>query len=224
MFTGIIQRTGKLAARMRSSGGWRLRVEHAPWEQPLETGESVAVQGACLTGTACHEGGVDADLLDETHECTTLGRLPLGARVNLERALRLGDRLGGHIVSGHVDESGRVAAIEARGRDFALTVSCSPALARMTIFKGSIAIDGISLTVSELRDQTIGVLVIPHTWAFTSLGDRKVGDPVNLEADVLGKHVARLLGREREGAEPFTKEDTAIDMRLLERSGFMDVG
>lgn len=178
----------------------------------LALGESVAVQGACLTVTSVGDGCFTADLLDETLRRTTLQRLVQGARVNLERALALGDRLGGHIVSGHVDECGTLAGIEERGRDLAWRMSCSKELARQTVMKGSVAIDGVSLTVSGLGDDWFEVNLIPHTLKETSLGDRRVHDAVNLEGDLLGKYVARLLGKEAR---------CGVTEKLLAENGFL---
>jgi riboflavin synthase len=194
MFTGLIQRLGRLTALTRQGGGWSLAISHEAWSERLVVGESVAVQGACLTVTTVRSDGFAADVLDETLVRTALGRLQPGAAVNLERALRLADRLGGHLVSGHVDECGRLAAIRPRGRDRVLRVSCSAGLCRQTVMKGSIAIDGVSLTVSGLGDDWIEANVIPHTWDATSLSARQPGEQVNLEGDLIGKYVARLLG------------------------------
>lgn len=196
MFTGIIQQIGRLAAiRRASAGGWSLEISHAEWEDgPLALGESVAVQGVCLTVRPLGPGRFAADLLDETIDRTAFRSLPPRAAVNLERALRPCDRLGGHFVAGHVDETGRIEAIGQRGRDKVFRVSCSPRLARQTVLKGSIAIDGTSLTVSALGDDFLEVNLIPHTLAATSLRDRAPGDAVNLESDILGKYVERLLG------------------------------
>ncbi len=195
MFTGLIQQVGKLNSIAQVAGGWSLTIAHAPWPaEPLVMGESVAVQGACLTVARFDTQTFTADLLDETMTRTSLGGLRAGAAVNLERALRLSDRLGGHIVTGHVDEAGRIEAIEPRGRDWRVRVRVSPAAARQIVMKGSIALDGISLTVAALGDDWFEVHIIPHTWQATSLPERQVGDRVNIETDILGKHVARLLG------------------------------
>jgi riboflavin synthase len=196
MFTGLVQKVGVLKRLERSGDGWSLTVAHAPWPNALVPGESVAVQGACLTVTSAGDGVFMADLLDETLRRTALSRFGEGTRLNLERALAMGDRLGGHIVGGHVDECGVLNGIENRGRDFAWRVACSPALARQTVMKGSVAIDGVSLTVSGLGDDWLEVNLIPHTLNETSLRDRRPGDEVNLEGDILGKYVARLLGQE----------------------------
>lgn len=212
MFTGLVQKVGVLGRLARAQGGWSLSVAHEPWPEALVLGESIAVQGACLTVTSFGSGVFTADLLDETLQRTAIRNLHEGSRLNLERALALGERLGGHIVSGHVDETGTLLSIEDRGRDIAMRVSCSDELSRQTVMKGSVAIDGVSLTVSGLSDNWIEVNLIPHTLAATSLIDRKVGDAVNLEGDILGKYVARLLGRE---CRPSVTE------QFLEENGFL---
>ena len=218
MFTGLIQQAGRLQGLARAGGGWRLAVRCRPWTEPLVIGESMAVQGACLTLVEVAPDGFVADLLDETLSRTALRHLQPGARVNLERALRLGDRLGGHLVSGHVDETGRVADIARHGRDIGLTVTCSRSLARLTVLKGSLAIDGVSLTVAGLGRESVSVEIIPHTWAVTSLGERRPGDPVNLEADLIGKHVARLL----EGDVTAHAQAHPLSEDLLRQSGFLE--
>jgi len=212
MFTGLVQKVGVLKRLARAGDGWSLTLAHAPWPDTLALGESVAVQGACLTVTSAGEGVFTADLLDETLRCTALSQLGEGTRVNLERALALGGRLGGHLVSGHVDECGTLAAVEDRGRDIAWRVTCSAELARQTVLKGSVTIDGVSLTVSGLGDDWVEVNLIPHTLHETSLCDRRVGDRVNLEGDLLGKYVARLLGREARGG---------VTEQMLAENGFL---
>jgi riboflavin synthase len=198
---------------LRSHGGWTLTVAHEAWEDSLVLGESVAVQGACLTVTTFGSGWFTADILDETLQRTALRISREGARLNLERALALGDRLGGHIVSGHIDETGTLVSIEDRGRDLAWRIQCSRTLSRQTVMKGSIAIDGVSLTVSGLADEHVEVNLIPHTLEVTSLCDRKPGDALNLEGDILGKYVARLLGRDTSSA--------SITEAMLRENGFL---
>ena len=213
MFTGIIQTLGILRSRTRINDSWSLAISCEPWPEPLQPGESVAVQGVCLTVTKTRENGhscpfsaretdrnvrsplggdFSVDLLDETLARTALAKLPDGATLNLERALRFSDRLGGHIVSGHVDETGRIASIQTSGRNHILRVACSPAFARQSIPKGSIALDGISLTLSALGDDWFEVQIIPHTWQHTSLHARRVGDPVNLESDLIAKYLQKF--------------------------------
>ncbi len=194
MFTGLVGKTGVIRKLDRHSGGWRLEIVCGTMaDDPVVLGESIAVQGVCLTVAEMDADGFTADLLDETLRRSALGRLGAGSRVNLERALKLGDRLGGHIVSGHVDETGAVASIREVGRDYELTVACTKDFARQCVMKGSVAIDGVSLTITGLTDDSVAVNIIPHTWRETSLGERKKGDLVNLEADVIGKYVARFM-------------------------------
>lgn len=194
MFTGLVEKTGSLKKIERRSGGWRLAIESDPLEGgPFVIGESIAVQGVCLTVTESRQCEFTADLLDETMRRTALGKLKVGARVNLERALCFGDRLGGHIVTGHVDETGAVAHISKVGRDYDLSIACSKDFARQCVMKGSVAIQGVSLTITEVTDDSVSVNIIPHTWQVTSLSDLKVSDSVNLESDIIGKYVARYM-------------------------------
>ena len=194
MFTGLVEKTGSIRKLFRHGGGWRLEVVCPPWEgEPIVLGESIAVQGVCLTVAEAAPDGFTADLLDETLRRSALGRLGPGARVNLERALRLGDRLGGHLVSGHVDETGVLVSVRDAGRDFELTVACTRSFARQCVVKGSVALDGVSLTITGLTDDSLSVNISPHTWKATSLGERKKGDLINLESDVIGKYVARYM-------------------------------
>lgn len=173
----------------------RLVIHHAPWDASLFVGESVAVQGGCLTVTTLRAGEFTCDVLHETLEKTTLGALSLGAPLNLERALRADERLGGHIVTGHIDGQGKVAALEQKGADWILEVACSPELLAGIVPKGSIAINGVSLTVAALRSKSFTVHLIPHTWSHTSLHALKTGHSVNLETDLIGKYVQRYLAR-----------------------------
>lgn len=211
MFTGLVQKTGRLERLARNGEGWSISIASAPWPSPLAVGESVAVQGACLTVASVSPSGFSADLLDETLRLTALSGLRTGALLNLERALALGDRLGGHIVTGHVDEAGTIVELAPEGRDLRVGVACSTAFSSLTVLKGSIALDGVSLTVTAVREGYVGVAVIPHTRAVTSLSERRVGDRVNLEGDILGKYVARCLGR---------SSGAGITETLLRENGF----
>ena len=194
MFTGLVQKKGFFRGLKRGDGGAVMEIGCVPWENdPLVPGESVAVQGACLTVVGVSSGGFTADVLQETLDCTNLGSLKSKAPLNLERALRLSDRLGGHIVSGHVDGVGVIASIAKVGRDYCLRVACRREEARYVVGKGSIAIDGISLTVSAVPTPLeFEVCIIPTTWHETSLGARAVGDDVNLETDIIGRYIERL--------------------------------
>ena len=194
MFTGLIQKVGTVK-RVSRGAGLVLEIGFEPWTRPLEEGESVAVNGVCLTVVHCDVTRFTADVLRETESRTGLAELVPGAKVNLERALRAGDAMGGHLVQGHVDGRGAVIAKEPRGRDFQLRVRCGRVLAAQSVLKGSIAIDGVSLTISALGDDWLGVDLIPTTARETTLGAKKVGDFVNLEGDVVGKYVAKSMSR-----------------------------
>lgn len=191
MFTGLVQRIGTVKRVSRGAGLVLEVCADRPWAKPLEEGESVAVNGVCLTVVRCDGSRFTADILAETESLTGLAELLPGAKVNLERALRAGDAIGGHIVQGHVDGRGRVRARVPRGRDFRLQIECGRVLAAQSILKGSVAVDGVSLTISALGDDWLCVDLIPTTAAETTLGGRRPGDMVNLEVDVLGKHAAR---------------------------------
>ena len=193
MFTGLIQRVGTVKRVSRGAGLVLEIAADAPWAKPLEAGESVAVNGVCLTVVKCEGSRFTADVLRETESRTGLGELVPGAKVNLERALRAGDAMGGHIVQGHVDCRGAISAKVPKGRDFQLRVKCGRVLAAQSVLKGSITIDGVSLTISALGDDWLGVDLIPTTAKDTTLGSKKVGDMVNLEGDIMGKYVAKNM-------------------------------
>lgn len=195
MFTGLIQKIGTVR-RVSRGTGLVLEFAFAPWTRPLEEGESVAVNGVCLTVVRCDATRFTADVLRETESRTGLASLVPGAKVNLERALRAGDAMGGHLVQGHVDSRGTIIAKEPKGRDFQLRVRCGRVLAAQSVLKGSVAIDGVSLTISAIGDDWLGVDLIPTTAQETTLGAKKVGDEVNLEGDIVGKYVAKNMVRE----------------------------
>ena len=193
MFTGLIQRIGTVKRVSRGAGLVLEIAADEPWAKPLEAGESVAVNGVCLTVVKCEGSRFTADVLRETESRTGLCDLAPGAKVNLERALRAGDAMGGHIVQGHVDCRGAISAKVPKGRDFQLRVKCGRVLAAQSVLKGSITIDGVSLTISALGDDWLGVDLIPTTAKDTTLGSKKVGDMVNLEGDIMGKYVAKNM-------------------------------
>lgn len=193
MFTGIV-RTGRIESIVMQGDAGRIKVTpDRAWEQPIELGDSIAVNGACLTVAAIEDGSFCFDVLAETFDKTNLGEKDGGNLVNLERALSLGDMLGGHIVTGHVDGTGRIQNIEQVGRDWKFTIKCAQEMLMLMVYKGSIAIDGISLTVAELLDDGFIVHIIPHTMEETDMSEYQIGTKVNLEADILGKHVQRIL-------------------------------
>ena len=193
MFTGIIQSAGRVERQQPGGGGTRLTISTARPLPGLANGESIALNGACITVVGRRGRTFSADVSPETMRRTTLGHLERGARVNVERALRMGDRLGGHIVQGHVDGVGRLEAIRRDGDWSAYRFRAPRALSPYLIEKGSIAVDGVSLTVFACRGPSFTVALIPHTLAETTLGERKPGDRVNLEADLLLKHIESML-------------------------------
>lgn len=190
MFTGIIQKIGTVK-RVSRGRGLVVEIGFEPFAKPLEEGESVAVNGVCLTVAKCDATRFTADVLEETVSRTGIGDLIPGEKVNLERALRAGDSMGGHIVQGHVDCRGMVRAKIQKGRDFQLQIRCGRVLAAQSVLKGSVAVDGVSLTISAIGDDWLGVDLIPTTAAETVLGAKKVGDKVNLEGDIVGKYIAK---------------------------------
>jgi riboflavin synthase len=199
LFTGIIEAVGTLVALEPHGSKVALVIEAPGVMAGVRVGDSVAVNGACLTVTRIEASRLYFDAVRETLECTSLGDQRVGARVNVERAMRADGRLDGHIVQGHIDGTGRVDELARDGDDVRLRVSCGPEIARYLVEKGSVAIDGVSLTVVGVADHGFDVALIPHTLAETNLGERRPGDRVNLEADVLGKYVVRYLERTRPG-------------------------
>jgi riboflavin synthase len=192
MFTGIIAAVGRIAARAPSAGGVRLHVETGALAlDDVTVGASIAVNGVCLTVVALGDAGFEADVSRETLDCTA--GFAVGARVNLEKALRLSDRLDGHLVSGHVDGVGKVSRFDAVGDNRLLAIVAPAELARYLARKGSIAVDGVSLTINALIESEFVVNLIPHTLRATSLRDLHVGDGVNLEVDLLARYAERLL-------------------------------
>ena len=193
MFTGIIEATGKISSiAPLDDGGARLHID-IPFAKELALGESVAVNGCCLTVTAVDGNGVAFDLLQQTLNVTNLGQLQPGHAVNLERAVLPTDRLSGHLVQGHVDETAEILAVRPQGQDTQIDIALPDSAKPLVISRGSIAVDGISLTIAELADNHFTLWIILHTLEVTNLGTKDAGDLVNLEFDLLGKYVARQL-------------------------------
>ena len=215
MFTGIVEELGTVRSIRRGAASAVLSVGAEAVLSDLKIGDSVAVNGVCLTATAVDGTGFTADVMHETLRRSSLGALAPGSRVNLERAMAADGRFGGHIVSGHIDGTGTIA--ERRRDDNAVwyTVSAPPALLRYIVEKGSIAIDGISLTVASVEADRFSVSVIPHTAAVTLLGAKGPGDVVNLETDIIGKYVERLL---RPADTPAAR--SGISLEFLAENGF----
>lgn len=193
MFTGIIEETGRVERFERGGDAWKLRIGAKAALVDAATGDSIAVNGCCLTVVKFDETGLEFDVLEETRRLTSFSALREGSAVNLERSLRFGGKMGGHFVTGHVDGLGVVEIFEARGADRYLRVNAPAGGGKYLIHKGSIAIDGISLTVAEVDGDSFAVWLIPHTVTATNLREKRVGDPVNLEFDLLGKYVEKLM-------------------------------
>lgn len=193
VFTGIVQSTGRIASLVPREGGMRLWVDAGPLAAETKEGDSVAVDGCCLTVVGASGARVAFDVVPETLRRTTLGKRAPGDPVNLELPVRPSDRLGGHFVQGHVDAVAEVLARRAEGADVVLTFQRPPALTGQIVEKGSVAVDGVSLTVAGASGDSFSVALIPHTLAVTTLGRRAPGDLVNLEGDVLAKYVAALM-------------------------------
>jgi riboflavin synthase len=205
MFTGIVETVGIIEAVEPGAGLTRLVVAAESIADGVKPGDSIAVNGGCLTVTSVRDGRFAFEAVPETLARTSLGDLKVGARVNLERAMRAGDRLDGHIVQGHVDGIGTVRQLIQDGDDVRLQIDCDPELADCVVEKGSIAIDGVSLTVAALLPSGFEVALIPHTLEVTTLRDRQPRDRVNLEADVLGKYVKRYLERVLSSHDPASR-------------------
>lgn len=220
MFTGLVEATGQLVSKRASAAGYRLAIRHPLGE--LEAGESVSVSGVCLTVLAPTVDQFEADASAETTRVTTLGTLPLGARLNLERALRVGDRFGGHLVTGHVDGVAEIRAVEPVGESTRLVISLPDGTGPYVAAKGSVAIDGVSLTVNSVRSGDFEVMLIPHTMKVTTLADSSPGKRVNLEVDLVARYIARWIETraENDSGLPASRSDDALEM-ALKRSGLM---
>lgn len=194
MFTGIVQDVGKVRARENRGGDVRIVIAFDRLRSgDFRIGDSICVQGCCLTATELLDGTFSADVSRETLSLTTLGDLAVGSSVNLEPSLKAGDALGGHLVSGHIDGVAEVVSITGDARSSRLRIAVPSELARYIVRKGSVAVDGVSLTVNEVQDATFGVNIIPHTQTVTTLGKLTVGARVNLEVDQVARYVERLL-------------------------------
>ena len=212
MFTGIIQARGTIAAIEKTGGDVRLSVQSTglPFAS-YEIGESIAVNGACLTATALRNDGFDTDVSLETLTVTALSELAAGACVNLEPSLSLGDRLGGHLVSGHVDCTGKVVRIGVDARSTRLSIEIPAEYARYVARKGSVCVDGVSLTINEVSGNTFNLNIIPYTAETTIIGDYAAGTTVNIEVDLLARYIERLLG----------KDQSSLSMDFLEAHGYV---
>lgn len=221
MFTGIIESLGSVAAIQATGAGRRMTVSTALDLTETRIGDSIAVNGACLTAVTLENHRFGVDISPESLKRTTLGQLRIGQEVNLERALRLSDRLDGHLVSGHIDGIGHIRSRVADGKWIVIGISVPASLLRYMIEKGSVAVDGISLTINSVGKAEFSVSVIPHTAQMTTLISKSAGDAVNIETDMIGKYVERFMtagqpkGHDRADGRP------GIDMQFLSRSGFL---
>ena len=216
MFTGLIQSIGKVHSLKQQHGSAQLQISSSLVDDDLQLGESIAVDGACLTVTAWGNGHFTVDISPETLKCTTLGQLRANQPVNLERAMRLSDRLGGHLVSGHID---CIATVRRRYQDqnaIRFDFSVPQEVIRYLVEKGSVAIDGISLTVNQVGADMFSVAVIPHSLEMTTLKDCREGTQVNIETDLIGRYVERLLQSKRE-----SQNEPKVNLDFLAKNGFL---
>ena len=218
MFTGIVEEIGVVKALESSLAGTRLTILASTVMETLTVGASVSVNGACLTVVAVGDREFSAEVSRETLSITALGRLITSAPVNLERALKINERIDGHLVSGHVDGVGTLTSRRQEGNAIVLRIEAPKEVLRYCVPKGSITVDGASLTINELNDRSFGVAIIPHTAKMTTLGVKQAGETVNLEADLIGKYVERLL-QERGDLPP--KPAPAIDREYLQKRGLI---
>ncbi len=220
MFTGIIEGLGTIVQVRPVDGGSRLTVTADFSLEGTGIGDSIAVNGACLTAVALQGPRFTVDVSPETLSKTTFKTVKIGDRVNLERALRLSDRLDGHLVSGHIDGLGAITGKQSQGNAIVVTFSIPETLSRYMIPKGSVAIDGVSLTINSCDKQSFNVSIIPHTTQITTIGLKKTGARVNIETDMIGKYVEKFLGGE--GRESEIKGASAsLDMQFLAKTGFL---
>jgi len=221
MFTGIIEGLGTISAIHPSGRGSRISIISDFDLTGTRIGDSIAVNGACLTAVSLQASRFAVDVSPETLKRSVLGRIKLGERVNLERALRLSDRLDGHLVSGHIDGMGTLRERKTLANAIIITFGVKQSLSRYMIEKGSVAVDGTSLTINCCDSSTFEVSIIPHTAGLTTIGFKKVGDAVNIEADMIGKYVERfVLNRGPADRKP-GPSDGGIDMAMLAKSGFI---
>lgn len=217
MFTGIIEGVGVIAAVRAAGQGRRLSIQSDFDLSGSKIGDSLSVNGACLTAVRLTPRSFDVDVSPETLAKTTFGQARVGDRVNLERAMRLSDRIDGHLVSGHIDGTGVLEAREPVGNVLVVTLRVPEALARYLIVKGSVAVDGVSLTINTIESTRFAVSIIPHTAAMTTIGLKNTGALVNIETDMIGKYVERFLTAGREPAAPAS----GVTMEMLAKAGYL---
>lgn len=220
MFTGLIQCTGECTGKNMTGKAGKLFIRSHKIFHDLKLGESIAINGTCLTLEEFSGDMLSFHVLKETFDKTDLGELVSGSIVNMERALAAGDRLGGHIVSGHVDGTGKILSLGKQGDDTVLEIGASGEILMYIVSKGSIAVDGISLTVASVKEDSFTICIIPTTWNETNLKTKKSGNMVNLEADMLGKYVYSFLMRLDKNKNASGKNESNITLESLEKAGF----
>jgi riboflavin synthase len=221
MFTGIIEGLGTISGIHPAGQGKRLTVKADFSLDQTKIGDSIAVNGACLTVIKIDGKRIETDLSPETLKASTFGKAKLGDRLNLERAMRLSDRIDGHLVSGHIDGIGIVKNREKQGNALVLTVEVPEAVSRYMIHKGSVAVDGVSLTINASDAESFSVQIIPHTAGATTIGLKQNGDPVNIETDMIGKYVERFLRGASVQKSEKGNASSGIDMEFLAKAGFL---
>ncbi|MGB9499699.1 MAG: riboflavin synthase [Dissulfuribacterales bacterium] len=219
MFTGIIEALGKIKGIQKSGRSIRMSIDAGFSLDETKLGDSISVSGVCLTAVGINERIFKIDMSPETYAVTNFSRAKVGDRVNLERALRLCDRLDGHLVSGHIDGTGTIISIKTLDNAIIITIGATEALTRYMIKKGSVAVDGISLTINNCTKNSFEITIIPHTAKLTTIGFKKTGDIVNIETDMIGKYVERFMTKST-GAEKGAI-DSSIDMQFLAKTGFL---
>lgn len=222
MFTGIIEGSGKIAAIQSSGRGSRLTVEAEFSLSQSNIGDSISVNGACLTAVKIEDRRFEVDVSPETLRTTIFNQAKVGDRVNLERAMRFSDRIDGHLVAGHIDDTGIVKQREMLGNAIVVTIEADESLTRYMIAKGSVAVDGISLTINSCDAGSFSVSIIPLTAKWTTIGQKNRGDRVNIETDMIGKYVERFLTGKSYAGNDRTSKRSTIDREYLIKTGFMD--
>lgn len=216
MFTGIIEELGKISSLEKHASGAKIRIAAKIVTENTSEGDSIAVNGVCLTALDIKKDSFTADVSQETLDKSTLNKLKTGAVVNLERAVTPTTRLGGHIVQGHVDATGKFVSAKQNGDFWTVRVSFPQEIGQYLVYKGSVSVEGISLTIAELKDNYFEIAVIPKTWELTNLSSLKAGDAVNLEADVIAKYVERILLYGKT-----TEKSDSVTMEKLRKMGFV---
>jgi riboflavin synthase len=222
MFTGIIEGLGNIAAIHSSGQGNRVTIEAGFALDQSKIGDSISVSGACLTAVKIEGRRFEVDVSPETLNTTIFGQAKVGDRVNLERAMRFSDRIDGHLVSGHIDGTGIVKQREIQGNAVLVTIEVAESLTRFMIAKGSVAVDGISLTINSCDAGSFSISIIPHTAKLTTIGFKNRGDRVNIETDMIGKYVERFLAGVSESGKAQISKRSTIDQEYLIKTGFID--